>query len=106
MYLHVSQSLSGTYVLVCLEYLTYIHMQVPMHWFKEFICACICMYFVLNYSSICNDLRSSYLQVYCALGLVGKAKAVQSFDLDGVGSISAIPPRQITCFVEHFNKLE
>jgi hypothetical protein len=31
---------------------------------------------------------------------------VQSFDLDGVDSISAIPPTQITCFVDHFNKLE
>ena len=31
---------------------------------------------------------------------------VQSFDLNGVGSISAIPPTQIICFVDHFNKLE
>ncbi len=31
---------------------------------------------------------------------------VQSFDLDCVGSIPAIPPTQFTCFVDHFNKLE
>ncbi len=30
---------------------------------------------------------------------------VQSFDLDGVGSIPAIPPTQFTCFVDEFNKL-
>ncbi len=30
----------------------------------------------------------------------------QSFDLDGVGSILAIPQTQITCFVDLFNKLE
>ena len=29
---------------------------------------------------------------------------VQSFDLDCVGSIPTIPPMQITCFVDHFNK--
>jgi hypothetical protein len=30
---------------------------------------------------------------------------VQSFDLDGVGSIPAIPPTQFTCFIDEFNKL-
>ncbi len=30
---------------------------------------------------------------------------VQSFDLDCVGSISAIPPTLFTCFIEEFNKL-
>jgi hypothetical protein len=38
------------------------------------------------------------------LGLVGKAKAgVESFDLDGVGSIPAILPRQFTCFIDELN---
>jgi hypothetical protein len=30
---------------------------------------------------------------------------VRSFDLDGVGSIPAIPPTQFTCFIDEFNKL-
>ncbi len=30
----------------------------------------------------------------------------QLFDLDCVGSIPAIPPKQNSCFVDHFNKLE
>ncbi len=30
---------------------------------------------------------------------------VQSFDLDGVGSIPAISPTQFTCFIDEFNKL-
>jgi hypothetical protein len=30
---------------------------------------------------------------------------VQSFDLDGVGSIPAILPTQFTCFIDEFNKL-
>jgi hypothetical protein len=30
---------------------------------------------------------------------------VQSFDLDGVGSIPAIPPTQFTCFIDEFNRL-
>jgi hypothetical protein len=30
---------------------------------------------------------------------------VQSFDLDGVGSIPAIPPTQFTCCIDEFNKL-
>jgi hypothetical protein len=30
----------------------------------------------------------------------------QSFDFDGMGSIPAISPTQITCSVDHFNKLE
>jgi hypothetical protein len=37
--------------------------------------------------------------------LQGESGAL-SFDLDGVGSIPAIPPAQITCFVDHINKLE
>ncbi len=36
-----------------------------------------------------------------SVGLVCKAKAVQLFDLDGVDSIPAIPPTQITCLVDH-----
>ncbi len=31
---------------------------------------------------------------------------VQSFDLDGAGSIPAISLTQITCFVDHFKKLD
>ncbi len=31
---------------------------------------------------------------------------VQSFGLDGVGSIPAIPPTQNTCLVDNFNKVE
>ncbi len=30
---------------------------------------------------------------------------VQSFDLDGLGSIPAIPLTQFTCFIDEFNKL-
>jgi hypothetical protein len=36
------------------------------------------------------------------LSLQGES-GVQSFDLDGIGSIAAIPPTQITCFVDHGN---
>jgi hypothetical protein len=32
--------------------------------------------------------------------------SVQSFDLDSMGSMPAIPPTQMTCFVDHYNKLE
>ncbi len=37
-------------------------------------------------------------------GLVGDI-GVLSFDLDGVGSIHAIPPTKFTCFIDEFNKL-
>jgi hypothetical protein len=41
------------------------------------------------------------------LGLVGKGESgIQSFDLDGVCSIPAIRQMKITCFVDHFIKLE
>jgi hypothetical protein len=33
------------------------------------------------------------------------AEEIQSFDLDCVGSIPAIPPTQFTCFIDEFNKL-
>jgi hypothetical protein len=39
------------------------------------------------------------------LGWQGESGA-QSFGLDGVGSIPAIPPTQITCFVDRLNKKE
>jgi hypothetical protein len=32
-------------------------------------------------------------------------REVQSFDLDGVGSIPTIYPTQFTCFIDEFNKL-
>ncbi len=59
-----------------------------------------------------SPLICSWFQLSCVdwllppprLSLQGESR-VQLFDLDGVGSIPAIPPTQITCFVHHFNKL-
>ncbi len=37
--------------------------------------------------------------------VVQASGGVQSFDLDGMGTIPAIPPVQFTCFIDEFNKL-
>ena len=39
-------------------------------------------------------------------GLIQSESGVQSYDLDGVGSIPAIPQRRLPAFVDHFNKQE
>jgi hypothetical protein len=49
--------------------------------------------------------RTSHVKATSKGVMAGKSR-VQPFDLDGVGSIPAIPPTQITCFVDHFNNLE
>ncbi len=43
--------------------------------------------------------------IMCIACLQGESQ-VQSIDLGGVGSMPAIPPTQIICFVDHFNELE
>jgi hypothetical protein len=60
-----------------------------------------------NQFSTDPNCMSMTLVLHHPLNLVGKAKSgIQSVDLDGVGSIPAIPKMQIACFVDHFNKLE
>ncbi len=64
-----------------------------------------CLYLYAHCTYICIDANACLDIVQPLWPSWQGESGVQSFDLDGVGSIPAIPPTQFTCFIDEFNKL-